>query len=109
MKVTMLLADAAQAIGGKLYILGGGWSVTGPHPTAAAIAPQIEGPWDEANRPPRPPPRAEPFDPWTIRKSPPSAREPRGAFVLALTPLSGSAGLAGGQGVSRARARPAWR
>ena len=27
MKVTMLFADAAQAINGKLYILGGGWSV----------------------------------------------------------------------------------
>ena len=29
-KVTMMLADAAQAVEGKLYILGGGWSVTGP-------------------------------------------------------------------------------
>ena len=51
MKVTMLLADAAQAIGGKLYILGGGWSITGPKPTASAIALKIEVPWDEANRP----------------------------------------------------------
>jgi len=24
-KVTMMLADAAQEVGGKLYILGGGW------------------------------------------------------------------------------------
>ena len=51
MKVTMLLADAAQAIAGKLYILGGGWSVTGPKPTASAIALKLEVPWDEANRP----------------------------------------------------------
>lgn len=29
MKVTMLLADAATVAEGKLYILGGGWSVTG--------------------------------------------------------------------------------
>jgi len=50
MKVTMLLADAAQAVGGKLYILGGGWSVTGPAPSAYAIALKIEVPWDETNR-----------------------------------------------------------
>jgi hypothetical protein len=30
MKVTMMRADAVQAVAGKLYILGGGWSVTGP-------------------------------------------------------------------------------
>jgi hypothetical protein len=50
MKVTMLLADAAQAVNGKLYILGGGWSVAGPDPTPMAIALKIEVPWDEANR-----------------------------------------------------------
>ena len=49
MKVTMLLADAAQAVGGKLYILGGGWSITGPAPTPVAIAIKIEVPWTEAN------------------------------------------------------------
>ena len=51
MKVTMLLADAAQAMGGKLYLLGGGWSITGPDPTPSAIAIKIEVPWDMANRP----------------------------------------------------------
>ena len=50
MKVTMMLADAAQAVGGKLYILGGGWSITGPDPIPFAIALKIEVPWDEANR-----------------------------------------------------------
>jgi hypothetical protein len=50
MKVTMLLADAAQQVGGKLYILGGGWSITGPAPVPTAIAIKIEIPWDEANR-----------------------------------------------------------
>jgi len=25
----MLLADAAQTVGGKLYILGGGWTICG--------------------------------------------------------------------------------
>lgn len=49
MKVTMLLADAAQAVGGKLYILGGGWSMVEPQPTPMALAIKIELPWDRAN------------------------------------------------------------
>jgi hypothetical protein len=49
MKVTMLLADAAQAVGGKLYILGGGWSMTGPGPAPSAIALYLQVPWDRAN------------------------------------------------------------
>ena len=47
--VTMMLADAAQAVGNKLYILGGGWSITGPNPTPSAIALNIKVPWDQAN------------------------------------------------------------
>jgi len=50
MKVTMLLADSAQAVGGKLYILGGGWSIAGPEPLVMAVAIKIEVPWDQANR-----------------------------------------------------------
>jgi hypothetical protein len=49
MKVTMLLADAAQAIANKLYILGGGWSIMGPAPTPMAIAIRIEVPWNDTN------------------------------------------------------------
>jgi len=49
MKVTMLLADAAQTAEGKLYIIGGGWSLTGPTPAPSAIALKIEVPWDQAN------------------------------------------------------------
>jgi hypothetical protein len=49
-KVTILLADAAQAVNGKLYILGGGWSITGPEPTSMAIAIQIEVPWTDSNQ-----------------------------------------------------------
>ncbi len=48
MKATMILADAAQAVDGKLYILGGGWSITGPTPSPFAIAIKIEVPWDRA-------------------------------------------------------------
>jgi hypothetical protein len=50
MNVTLILADAAQEVGGKLYILGGGWSVTGPEPTPMALAIKIGVPWDQANR-----------------------------------------------------------
>jgi hypothetical protein len=49
-KVILLLADAAQAVEGKLNILGGGWSVTGPAPAPSAIAIKIEVPWDQANK-----------------------------------------------------------
>ncbi len=49
-KVTMLLADHAQAVQGKLYITGGGWSITGPNPTPSALAIKVEVPWGEANR-----------------------------------------------------------
>lgn len=45
----MMLADAAQAVEGKLYILGGGWSVTGPFPVPHAIGLKFEVPWDQAN------------------------------------------------------------
>jgi hypothetical protein len=47
--VTMMLADAAQVVDNKLYILGGGWSVTGPDPAPTAIALQIKVPWDQTN------------------------------------------------------------
>jgi hypothetical protein len=49
-KVTLLLCDAAQAVGGKLYILGGGWSIAGPGPVTMGLALKIEVPWDQANR-----------------------------------------------------------
>src|SRR5215218_6494058 len=49
MRVTMMLADAAQAVDGKLYILGGGWSVTGPQPAPSAAALYIQVPWDQTN------------------------------------------------------------
>ena len=46
----MLLCDAAQEIGGKLYILGGGWSSKGPEPAPMALAIKIDVPWTEANQ-----------------------------------------------------------
>lgn len=49
MKLTLLLADSAQAVSGKLYILGGGWSITDSKNINMAIAIKIEVPWIEAN------------------------------------------------------------
>ena len=46
----MLLADAAQAIDNKLYVLGGGWSVIGPGPAPFAIALKLDVPWNETGR-----------------------------------------------------------
>lgn len=50
MNVTMLLADSAQAVGGKLYILGGGWNIIGPAPSPFAIVLLIDVDWNEANQ-----------------------------------------------------------
>ncbi len=50
MKVTLMLADFAEAVNGKLYIMGGGWSLTGPLPSPSAIAIKIEVPWNETNQ-----------------------------------------------------------
>lgn len=49
----MLLCDGAQAVGGKLYILGGGWSqVLVPNfPLNMALAVKLAIPWHEANDP----------------------------------------------------------
>ncbi len=49
MKVTMLLADYAAVADGKLTIVGGGWSVTGPVSPPFAIAVLFDVPWDQAN------------------------------------------------------------
>jgi hypothetical protein len=49
-KALILLADAAQVQGGKLYILGGGWSQIGPEPTPTAIVLRFEVPWAQANQ-----------------------------------------------------------
>ncbi len=48
-KVTMLLADHAEAVNGKLYINGGAWTWVGPTPQPFAIALVFEVPWDQAN------------------------------------------------------------
>lgn len=49
-RVTMLLADHATVAEGKLYVNGGGWSVTGPGPVPSAIAVLIGLPWGMADQ-----------------------------------------------------------
>jgi hypothetical protein len=44
----MLLCDAAQVADGKLYILGGGWSMIGPDPVPSAVALKVDVDWHEA-------------------------------------------------------------
>jgi hypothetical protein len=50
MQVNLMLADFAQVADGKLNLLGGGWSVTGPDPCPFAIAGLFEVPWTLTNR-----------------------------------------------------------
>lgn len=49
-EVTTLLCDFAQVADGKLYILGGGWTLCGPGAFQHALAIKIEVPWSESNR-----------------------------------------------------------
>src|SRR5437868_938216 len=52
LSATMLLCDAAQAVGGKLYMLGAGWThIMQNVPVAMALAVRIRVPWDQANQP----------------------------------------------------------
>jgi hypothetical protein len=50
-KATMLLADYVVVSDGKLTIVGGGWSQTGPEPAPFGIGLLIQVPWDQANTP----------------------------------------------------------
>jgi hypothetical protein len=50
-EVTVLLCDSAQVADGKLYVLGGGWSLCGPGRFQHALAIKVEVPWNESNRP----------------------------------------------------------
>lgn len=47
----MLLCDSATVAEGKLFILGGGWTVVGPQPTPMAIALKLDVAWTELDDP----------------------------------------------------------
>jgi hypothetical protein len=49
MRATLLLADHAVVAEGKLYVNGGGWSVTSPG-APSAIAIKLDVPWDRTNQ-----------------------------------------------------------
>lgn len=48
MKATILLCDSALVAEGKLFVLGGGWSLTGPGLAPMAIAMKLDVAWGEA-------------------------------------------------------------
>lgn len=50
MHAQLLLADNAQVVNGKLYLLGGGWNQIGPKPTGMAVVIRFLVPWDETNQ-----------------------------------------------------------
>ncbi len=50
-RVTMLLADHAVVADGKLYVNGGGWTLTSPTTPPSSIALKFDVPWDQANTP----------------------------------------------------------
>jgi hypothetical protein len=50
MKVTMMLADAALEVGGKMTIAGAGWKVISPNPTPFAVCGWIDVPWNLMNQ-----------------------------------------------------------
>ena len=52
MEVTLLLCDFAEAVNGKLYVMGGGWNVlfAPGQPVSMSVAAIIAVPWDQTNR-----------------------------------------------------------
>lgn len=51
MQSTILLADAVQASDNKLFVLGGGWTFTGPQVGPMGVGVIVEVDWHEANEP----------------------------------------------------------
>ena len=49
MDTTMLLCDYAEAFRGKLYIMGGGWTMCPPGLRSMVLAIRIMVPWSETN------------------------------------------------------------
>jgi hypothetical protein len=85
----MLLCDAAQVADGKLYILGGGWSVAGPDPVPSAVAIKLDVDWNEAGMPHRWRLFLEDADGGPVSvatASGPRAVEARGEFTVAQPP-----------------------
>ena len=51
MEATVLLCDWAEAVNGKLYIMGGGWTrAVAGQPIVLALAVKLGVPWEDANK-----------------------------------------------------------
>jgi hypothetical protein len=52
MNVTLLLCDFAEAVNGKLYVMGGGWNIlfAPGKPVTMSVAAVIAVPWDRTNQ-----------------------------------------------------------
>ncbi len=47
----MLLCDFAESVNGKLYLMGGGWTIVrGPAPVNCAVAIKLDVPWTHTNQ-----------------------------------------------------------
>jgi hypothetical protein len=53
METTVLLCDAAEAVNGKLYVLGGGWTAvqSADRPVSMSLGIVVTVPWDRTNMP----------------------------------------------------------
>ena len=49
MRTTLILGDFARVAEGKLDVIGGGWTYTGPDPVTMGLGIIVEVPWDQAN------------------------------------------------------------
>ena len=52
MDVTLLLCDFAEAVNGKLYVMGGGWNIlfAPGQPVTMSVAAVLAVPWDRTNQ-----------------------------------------------------------
>jgi len=49
MDAMLLLCDYAESVNGKLYIMGGGWTMCPAGPRSMAVAVRIDVPWSDTN------------------------------------------------------------
>jgi hypothetical protein len=50
MEVNLLLCDAAEVVGDRVFVLGGGWVGRSPRVPNMAVVVLVNVPWDQANR-----------------------------------------------------------
>ncbi len=50
MEASLILCDAAEVVGDRVFILGGGWVVRSPRMPNMAVVVLVNVPWDQANR-----------------------------------------------------------